>query len=63
MNSPRTASMLTTVTSVSSQVDLNIFIREVTAVFADAKFELRGWEFSDKPVSENLKPTPVLGML
>lgn len=51
------------IASVSSKEELNKFISEATLLFEDAKFELRGWEFSDKNLSPEVPPTPVLGLL
>jgi hypothetical protein len=38
-----------------------LFIKEASLVFAEAKFDLRGWEYSD-PSLENRNNTVVLGL-
>jgi hypothetical protein len=48
------------VTSVENEKELCLFI-EALLVFAEAKFELRGWEYSD-PSLENHANTVMLGV-
>lgn len=49
------------VTSVTTERELNRFIREATLLFGQAKFELRGWEYSDISL-ETSTETNVLGL-
>jgi len=49
------------VTSLPDYNALRLFIEQVTEVFAGAKFELRGWEYTD-PDLEGPANTAVLGM-
>jgi len=48
------------VTSVENERELCLFIKEASLVFLEAKFHLRGWEYSD-PSLENHNNTVVLG--
>jgi hypothetical protein len=49
------------VTSVESERELRLFIKEVSLVLAEAKLDLRGWEYSE-PSLENHTNTAVLGL-
>jgi len=49
------------VNSVEKENELHLFIKEASLVFAEAKFDLRGWKFSD-PSLENSTNTVVLGL-
>ena len=49
------------VTSVENDKELCVFVKESSLVFAEAKFDLRGWEYSD-PSLENHANTVVLGL-
>ncbi|GLV46265.1 hypothetical protein CBL_12342 [Carabus blaptoides fortunei] len=49
------------VTSVPNNKELNIFISEATELMADAKFDLRGWEYTGK-ISNNDPVIPLLGL-
>jgi hypothetical protein len=49
------------VTSVENERELGFFIKEASMVFAEATFDLRGWEYSD-PSLENHTNTVVLGL-
>jgi len=49
------------VTSLPDHNALRLFMKKATEVFADAKFELRGWEYSD-PDLEGPANTAVLGL-
>ena len=48
------------VTSVENERELCLFIKEASLVFSEAKFDLRGWVYSD-PSLENHNNTVVLG--
>lgn len=51
-------------TSVSSTQKLKMFIEEATKIMEEAKFDLRGWEFSgQKENTDTLSSTPLLGLL
>jgi hypothetical protein len=49
------------VTSVENEKELRLFIKEASLVFAEAKFNLRGWDYLD-PSLENPTNTVVLGL-
>jgi len=49
------------VTSVENEKELHLFIKEASLVFAEAKFDLRGLEYSD-PSLENPTNTEVLDL-
>jgi hypothetical protein len=49
------------VTSVENERELCLFIKGASLVFTEAKFNLRGWEYSD-PSLENPTNTVVLGL-
>ena len=49
------------VTSVENDKELRLFVKEASLVFTEAKFDLRGWEYSD-PSLENHANTVVLGL-
>ena len=49
------------VTSVENDKEFRLFVKEASLVFAEAKFDLRGWEYSD-PSLENHANTVVLGL-
>ncbi|GFU56012.1 hypothetical protein NPIL_28621 [Nephila pilipes] len=45
-------------------IALHRFIEDSTKLIAQAKFDLRGWEFTGEAISlKDPKPTPVLGLL
>ena len=50
------------VTSVETERDLHLFTREASQMFAEAKFDLRGWEYTDLNM-ENHSNTAVLGLM
>jgi hypothetical protein len=50
------------VTSVENDKELRLFVKEASRVFAEAKFYLRGWEYSE-PSLENHTNTVVLGLI
>jgi hypothetical protein len=50
------------VTSVESDKELCLFVKEASRVFEEAKFDLRGWEYLD-PGLENHTNTVVLGLI
>ena len=49
------------VTRVENDKELRLFVKKVSLVFAETKFDLRGWEYSD-PSLENHANTVVLGL-
>ena len=49
------------VTSIENDKELRVFVKEASLVFAEAKFDLRVWEYSD-PSLENRAKTVVLGL-
>lgn len=52
------------VNSVDSEEELQRLVKYATELMADAKFELRGWEFSGEANStEIFKPSSVLGLM
>ncbi|GFR27864.1 integrase_H2C2 domain-containing protein [Trichonephila clavata] len=52
------------VTSVNSEKELRCFIEDSTNLMAQARFDLRSWEFTGEAISlRDPKPTPVLGLL
>lgn len=50
------------VTSLQSAADLHCFQEEATKIFRQAKFDLRGWEYSDSNLTDKTA-TPVLGLI
>ncbi|GFR28026.1 hypothetical protein TNCT_489681 [Trichonephila clavata] len=52
------------VTSVNSEKELRRFIEDSTNLMAQAKFDLRGWEFTGEAILlKDPKPTHILGLL
>jgi len=49
------------VTSVENERELHLFIKEASLVFAEVKFDLRGWEYSEPSLEDN-NSAVVLGL-